>query len=268
MKHITSKIIKTFVILVIAFFLVFINPKGFFDPVRSVFLDIFSPFARASHNIGRSIRGTVDFLGSISDLRKENEELLRENNDLSSKVAELSSEKNENRMLREQLDLVPRDDFDLVSSFVSAQDPQRLDSWVLIDKGTINGIKEGMPVIVSGGILVGRISEAYPDNAKVELLSSPTSSINGIDSVTNSRGIVRGEYGLGLVLGMVPQSDTINQGDDVVTSGLGSDTPKGLLIGKIKEVRMSQDRLFQEAIVAPRVKYSKLDIVFVIKSKK
>lgn len=268
MKHITSKIIKTLVILVIAFFLVFINPKGFFDPVRSFFLDIFSPFARASHNIGRSIRGTVDFLGSISDLRKENEELLRENNDLSSEVAKLSSEKNENRMLREQLDLVPRDDFDLVSSFVSAQDPQRLDSWVLIDKGTTDGIKEGMPVIVSGGILVGRISEAYPDNAKVELLSSPTSSINGIDSVTNSRGIVRGEYGLGLVLGMVPQSDTINQGDDVVTSGLGSDTPKGLLIGKIKEVRMSQDRLFQEAIVAPRVKYSKLDIVFVIKSKK
>jgi len=268
LKHITSKIIKTLVILVIAFFLVFINPKGFFDPVRSVFLNIFSPFGRASHNIGRSIRGTVDFLGSISDLRKENEELLRENNELSSEVAKLSSEKNENRMLREQLDLVPRDDFELVSSFVSAQDPQRLDSWVLIDKGTKDGIREGMPVIVSGGILVGRVSESYPDNAKVELLSSPTSSINGIDSVTNSRGIVRGEYGLGLVLGMVPQSDTINQGDDVVTSGLGSDTPKGLLIGKIKEVRMSQDRLFQEAIVAPRVKYSKLDIVFVIKSKK
>jgi len=268
LKHLTSKIIKTLVILIVGFALVFLNPSGFFNPLRAFFLRAVTPFERASHNIGKSISGSVEFLGSISELRKENESLLRENNDLNSQVAELSSEKKENRMLREQLDLIPKDDFSLVSSFVSAQDPQRLDSWVLIDKGSDDGISDGMPVIVSSGILVGRISEVYASNAKVELLSSPTSSINGVDVATNSRGIVRGEYGLGLVLGMVPQSDTINQGDDVVTSGLGSDTPKGLLIGKIKEVRMSQDRLFQEAIVAPRIKYSKLDIVFVIKNKK
>ncbi|NTU66606.1 MAG: rod shape-determining protein MreC [Candidatus Moranbacteria bacterium] len=268
MKQLTSKITKTLIILIVGFFLVFLNPKGLFDPLRDFFIRIATPFERASYNVGKSFRGTIDFLGSISDLRKENEDLLRENNELSSQVAELSSEKNENKMLREQMDLVPKEDFDLVSSFVSAQDPQRLDSWVLIDKGSSDGISEGMPVIVSNGILVGRISEVYSSNAKVELLSSPTSSINGVDAATNSRGIVRGEYGLGLVLGMVPQSDTISQGDDVVTSGLGSDTPKGLLIGKIKEVRMSQDRLFQEAIVAPRVKYSKLDLVFVIKNKR
>jgi cell shape-determining protein MreC len=47
---------------------------------------------------------------------------------------------------------------------------------------------------------------------------------------------------------------------------LGSDTPRGLLIGKIQQVGLSDDKLFQQAIVSPRIKYSKLDTVFVIKN--
>lgn len=183
-------------------------------------------------------------------------------------MASLSQEKEENRSLREQLDLAPRRDYELVSAFVSAQDSQGSDSWVYLDKGTADGIAAGMPVIVSNGILVGFVEEAYAGNAKVAMLTAPSATVNAADVQTGSRGIIQGEYGLGLVFGMVSQDERIGEGDDVVTSGLGSDIPRGLLIGKIKEIRQSPNGLFQEASIVPKVKYSKLDTVFVIKGKK
>ena len=77
---------------------------------------------------------------------------------------------------------------------------------------------------------------------------------------------MRGEYGLGIVLDLVAQTDAINNGDTIVTSGLGSNMPKGLLIGKIQELGTSADKLFQPALITPQIKYSKLDVVFVIKN--
>jgi len=48
---------------------------------------------------------------------------------------------------------------------------------------------------------------------------------------------------------------------------LSKEIPKGLLIGKVQEVMNSPDRLYKQAIITPRVKYSDIDIVFVVKNK-
>jgi cell shape-determining protein MreC len=42
--------------------------------------------------------------------------------------------------------------------------------------------------------------------------------------------------------------------------------PKGLLIGRLQDVRPTADKLFQQAVIVPQVQYSDLDIVFVIKN--
>lgn len=217
-------------------------------------------FYLGSHKVGN----TINFLGSISELKKENESLIIENNKLASEVAMLSSQKNENETLREQLNLAPRDKFNLKSSFIIGQDPQGLGTWVMIDKGSDDGIASGMPVIVSEGILIGKTDEVYPDSTKIDLLTSPTSTINAVDLETGARGVVRGEFGLGVVLDMVSQTDSLNVGDTIVTSGLGSNMPKGLLVGRIQDVKPTDDKLFQQAIITPRVKYSKLDTAFVL----
>jgi rod shape-determining protein MreC len=185
---------------------------------------------------------------------------------LSSEAAALRDEKNQNQILREQLGLIPKDKFDLEASFVIGQDPERYEGWILIDKGSSSGIKVGMPVIVSNSILIGKISEVYIGTSRVKLLTDSSSVINAIDTETNAKGIIRGEYGLGIILDLVSQNDIINTGDTVVTSGLGGDFPRGLLIGKIQEIKLTQDKLFQQAIIATRARYSKLDVVFVIKN--
>jgi len=259
------KLKKLLIILAISGALIFFNPAGIFNPVRSLFLAVTSHIQKSFSFVSFKTNNWIEFMTSISKLKKENADLIKENNKLVSAVALLSEEKRENEILREQLDLLPRDKYGLEACFVIGQDPQTLGSWILIDKGRTQGIKEDMPVIVGEGILIGKISEVQLNTAKVNLLTNSSSTINALDLETGSRGVVKGEYGLGVVMDMVAQTDAINQGDTVVTSGLGSQMPKGLLIGKIQEVRTAGDKLFQNALVIPRVKYNKLEVVFVVK---
>jgi rod shape-determining protein MreC len=266
MSHyrVASKIFLLLFIMAVSFLLIFFNPKGLFGPVRKVVFSIAYPFQKVLYFVSKKGSNTVDFIASISDLKKENTRLLHENNQLAAEVAALSDQKKENESLRAQLDLAPRESFVLTSAFVIGQDPQGLGTWILIDKGADKGISAGMPVIVADSILVGKVEEVFPDSAKVNLLSNPTSVINATDLDTSARGVVKGEFGLGILLDMVAQTDVINAGDTVVTSGLGGNLPKGLLVGRIQDVKATDDRLFQQALVIPRVKYQKLDMVFVI----
>ena len=264
-KYFTSKIVKLATTIIVCAFLIFFNPKNIFNPVRRIFLTIASPFQEIFYGASQKIGETTSFLISISDIKKDNANLSKENNSLAAEVAMLKQIESENVILREQLNLAPRDKFSLISGFIVGQDPEGSESWVIFDKGGKDGLVPGMSVIVDNGILVGKVDEVYFSSSKINLLTSSTSSVNVSDVETGAKGIIRGEYGLGLVMDMVTQADVLNVGDTIITSGLGSNIPKGLLVGKIKEVKVSQDKLFQRAVVISRLKFSKLDVVFVIK---
>lgn len=260
-----KNILQVFVVVLIGLCLVVLNPKRLFSPVREFFFDVARPFQKTFYFLSANIHGFFDFIGSISELKKENEQLTNENNTLSGEVASLREQEGENKALREQLGLIPKEKFHLEASFVIGQNPQKLGSWLLVDKGSSSGIETGMPVIASEGILVGKVEEAYSQSSRVVLLSDSGSAINAVDLETGTKGIVKGEYALGIIMDMISQSDIVNVGDMIVTSGLGSDIPQGLLIGKVKEVRTSKDELFQQALIIPRIKYSGLETVFMIK---
>ena len=264
-KFFTRKFYKFLAIIFIFLGLVFLNPKGIFNPLRAFVIKITYPFQKTFSLTGKSLADSWRFLSSISAVKYENEKLLKENFSLLSELTMLRDQKKENENLRVQLDLIPKDKFNLESSFVIGQDPQGLGSWILIDKGASKGIQVGMPVIFSEGLLVGKVEEVYANSSKVSLLSNAESAINATDLETGAKGILKGEYGLGIILDLVSQKEAINVGDTIITSGLGSDIPKGLLIGKIQEVRFSEDKLFQQAIVNPNIKAGNLEVVFVVK---
>lgn len=265
-KFFTPKLVKFLAVAAISLGLVFFNPAGIINPAKTIFLKAAYPFQKTFYLISKTVSGTFEFLGSISNLKKENERLLRENDSLAAEIASLRGAKKENELLKEQLKLTSQSQFDLESAFVIGRNPERLGNWIIIDKGSSSGISPGMPVIVSDGILVGKIEEVYSRSSKVNLLTDSTSAVNAVDLDTGAKGIIKGEYGLGIVMDMVSQTDVLNEGDMVITSGLGSNLPKGLLVGKIQEVRATGDKLFQQALVSPRLKYSKLEVVSVIKT--
>jgi len=264
-KFFTKKSSKFLIVALICFAIIFLNPKGFFTPLRIFVFKLAYPFQKTFYLTGKSINRYSNFVRSLSEIKQENERLIKENHLLQSEFSKLKDQKKENAVLRSQLDLIPRDNFELEASFVIGQDLQGLGSWIMIDKGRSDGIKSGMSVIFSQGILIGKVEEVFSDTSKVVLLSHSDSVINAIDLETGARGVLKGKYGLGIILDLVSQKEVLNLGDMVTTSGLGSSMPKGLLIGKIQEVRSSIDNLFQQAVINPSAKFQKLDVVFVIK---
>lgn len=240
------------------------NPYNLLYPARAFFGFIGSPFEKVFSVVGFYVDSSTEFLSSIGNLKKDNETLLSNNRRLIAENARLTDMQKENETLRRELDLLPRGTFTLKAAEVVGIDQQNSGNWILINKGTSDGIQKGMVVIVDQSAVVGRVSEASPNTAKVILLTSPESTVNGVDTQTEARGIVRGQYGLGITLDTVLRTDTLKAGDDIVTSGLGGDFPRGLLLGKVDATYASEDTLFQQVTLVPVVNFSKLRTVFVI----
>lgn len=266
MKGFSSrKLFKILAVVVIFGLLVFFNPQNFFNPFRAVFGKIAYPFQIFSYSISYKISDTRDFLVSIGQLKDENRRMIKENQELLSENAKLRDMERENGFLREQVGLIPREKFDLEASPVISQDLQGSGNWIEIGKGSDSGIREGMAVIVSKGILVGRVQQVFSDRSRVLLLSNSKSGVGVVVSQTGAKGIVKGEYGLGMIVDSILQNDSVSIGNEVVTTGMVGDIPRGLFVGTVQQVRPSNDHLFQQAIISSPIDVSKLETVFVIK---
>lgn len=267
-KFSSSKLFKTLIVLIVFGFLVFFNPKNFFDPMRGVLSVLVYPFQIFSYSIFYKAGNVRDFFLSIGQLKDENRTMVKENQNLLAENAKLRDMERENIFLREQVGLLPRDKFELEAVSVISQDPQGSGNWIEINKGSSEGISEGMTVIVSQGILIGRIQQVFSGKSKVMLLSNPKSVIGVAVSQSGAKGIAKGEYGLGVIVDSILQADIVNVGDEIVTTGIGGDVPRGLLVGTVQQVRPSNDRLFQQAVISSPINVSKLETVFIVKENK
>ena len=234
--------------------------------IKNIFYTVTYPAQKILATTAQKISGFGDTISSIGKLQKENETLFKENIKLQSEIAKLKNVATENEYLRRELKLLPMKKFDLISAQIVGREIYKNSDWILIDKGGSDNLKVGMPVIVENGVLVGKVDEVYPHNSKIILLTNSKSKINAVTSETEAKGIVKSEYGLGVVLDMVLQTDYLKIGDTVVTSNISQTIPGGLLIGKIAEVQTSEDQLFQRAILSLPINFSKLRFVFVIKN--
>lgn len=231
---------------------------------RTVFGTIAFPLQNVTAFVGYHVGQLASFFSSIGTLKRENEQLLEENTNLKAENALLADQSRENELLRQEIQLAPRDRFSLIAAEVIGRDSASSGGAVLINKGTSSGVGKGMAVIAGAGTLIGRVAEVTPLSSRVLLISDSGSAINAVAGAHEARGVVRGEYGLGLVLDLVLQSDTLASGDEVITSGLGGDIPRGLLIGSVTSIESSADRLFQRATLASPLHIDQIRFVSVV----
>lgn len=263
-KFFRSKFSTFFSLLAIGMAMILWSPDFVTFSLHRVFGTIAAPFQGFTSFLGFQFHGVTSFFESVGSLKSENERLSSENLDLLAENALLRDEAKENERLRKEIDLLPRDRFSFRAAEVIGQDSASSGGWIVIRSGAQNGTRVGMPVVVGKGMLIGRIVEVSAFSAKVLLLSDSSSAVNAVDELTGARGIVKGEYGTGLTLDMVLPSDSLAGGDTVITSGLGGEFPRGLLIGSVNAVRPSPDQLFQQASIVPPIRYRELTVVFIL----
>jgi len=226
-------------------------------------------FSLDEHNINTWIRDpdwskfTAEAGISFNNLFEQNQACISKLRSLAVNQTDFKQIKEENNILRAQLNFVKAK-----KSFVTADvvgKEMGLSNVIIINRGEVSGLKIDQPVIAGEGFLVGKVVKVEKDMAFIRLLSDNQSKIAAaVLNKIKTMGVVSGEHGLSLNLGMVPQTEELDVGDEVVTSGLELKMPRGLLIGKIQTIQKQSYEPFQSAALEPFVGLSKLSIVTVL----
>ena len=201
-----------------------------------------------------------------SELADENRRYQEEVDRLRSEVVRLQEVQQENDDLRNLLGLRQQNPaMQLVPVRVIGSDPSPFTQSIMIDRGSNDGVRQDMVVVTWRG-LVGRVIEVNPTSAKVLLLTDVNSSVSVRvqDPSSRATGVVRGLSDGSLLMEHVPQRDTLETDELVITSGLGGVYPEGLVVGKIARVQRKDVDVFQEAIIEPAVDMTKLERLYVM----
>lgn len=236
---------------------------GFLGPVGWVFDHTVVPVGRGLTGAGTGTGHFFHTLGQLGNLARDNADLKQQNEQLRAQLAALGEVKQENIELRTQAGLNAAAGWKTVGADIVAYQPDSYRQYLTIDRGSANGVKVG-EAATSNGLLIGQVSEVTPTTAKVILLNDPEFRLAVRDQDSNATGVLSGQLGAGLIMDKISQTDHVNSGDTVVTSGLGGGMPAGLAIGRIETVNSAQNTVFQSAAVSPSADLGRLRLIFII----
>lgn len=205
--------------------------------------------------------GFFENIENIKDVYEQNKVLkaqLDEYAKLAEKVKRLEKRNAELEDVLGKLDDPDLSDYNIRHAHVIARSPDRWNQQVTINKGSKDGVKRNMAVITAEG-MIGKVSSVNPFSSTVQLMSDPgrtnmiSAVIYGEKDEQNINGTISGydTEKQALLLKMIPYDVALKEGQTVVTSGLGSVFPEGLIIGKVQDVSPDPQGLTQIAYVQP-----------------
>jgi rod shape-determining protein MreC len=169
----------------------------------------------------------------------------------------------ENKRLKNLLSFKQKSQFKVIAARVIARSPDSWSSIMIIDKGSHHGIKPGMVVISYLG-LVGRVVENTEFTSKIMLINDSNLSVSCLVQRSRQEGLVSGTLGSSLIMKYLPKECDIKISDLIVTSGLSSSYPKGLIVGTVVDIAEEFSGLSRYAIIKPAVNLSDIEEALVI----
>lgn len=237
---------------------------GYLAPISRVAL---SPFISTQTWLASRYLAIRDFMTAPRDvarLTQLNAQLEAEVSRLQSQIIELQQQNSELQVLSALLDFArTHSENEYITAAVIGRDISPFLHYVIINRGSDDGLRRGMPVVSSQG-LVGRIAAVTAVGARVQLITDPDTAINVRIQPSGAEGLLQGSITGDISVAAIPQDASIQTGDLILTSGLGGNFPPDMLIGQISGVRQRPVELFQTATVEPVVDFSQLEIVLVI----
>jgi rod shape-determining protein MreC len=240
------------------------SDKGPLHSIQNFFLDLVSPVARAFSKIFRPIKDGVVNVFHLPSLSKENSDLQKEVDQLRRERIEARELEAENQELKELLKWSETQaEMDTVGADIVGQSPDNWQRMMIVNKGSSDGIKKYMAVVMEEG-LIGRVISVGARSSVVQLITDSRSGIGARDQHSRETGIMEGQNEE--VLRFVPMKDDaeIKVGDIMETSGLGGTCPPGIVIGRVSSVKKRSSGLTRLVEVKPFVEFSKLDQVLII----
>ncbi|HEU4579876.1 MAG TPA: rod shape-determining protein MreC [Polyangiaceae bacterium] len=232
-------------------------------------LTVSAPIEYTCSALARGVSSLLSEYVYLVDVKRDNNRLAYQTSRLQAKVNQLSVVEAENRRLRRLLGLRDRVGAETVSALVVSKDTTdyfRV-AQVTLD-APVRNIRPNMPVLSLDGV-VGTVRRVAGESVQVQLAVDSGFGVDVVVERTGARGFVRGGGDSNRYLvrvELVQSSDSIDNGDILVTSGVGCRFPKGLPVAKVTKVVKKDFGVYQTVEAEPVVDFSRLSEVLIVTS--
>lgn len=270
-KQISTKfmlLIMTLVCISAIFISLTFNISG--GPLNAVAGYVFVPMQKGINSTGKWFVDKSKYFQSL-------DEVLEENASLQDQIADLTDQLNTSKLEQYELDnyreLLELDEkypsYEKVAASVIAKDNSNWFTTFTIDRGSNDGIKPGMNVI-SGGGLVGIVTDVGPNFAKVRSIIDDSSNVSAMIASTGDNFNVKGdlqsmkEDKVITFSELIDEDNEVKVGDPVVTSYVSDLYQQGILIGYVSSIEDNANNLTKLGTITPVVDFEHIQEVLVI----
>lgn len=258
-------IISVAVVLVLSILIAVLSSVS--SPISSVIGTVTSPVQKALHSAAEKKDGIVKSIGDNKELLDEIERLKKENAELSEKLVDYDNILHQNEFYEQYLGIKEKNTEMLFQSAkVISYDSSDPYKGFSIDVGLVDGVSLHDPVVTEAG-LVGYVTEIAPTYSKITTVLSPKLKAGGVDSRTSDEGLISGRADLSgdnkCYFYNLQRTCSVSVGDFVVTSG-GSVFPKGLIVGKVIDIKQNTKDTSLYAVLSSGIDFDDLSDVMVI----
>lgn len=253
-------------IVIISVGILLLGLGGYFNQISNMVLN---PVTGTMEWIYIRVQAVSDLINSpddLTELQAHNLELKAEIAELQSEIIQYQENQKDYEIISALLDFATEElQNEYMTALVIARDSSPFLRYIIVNKGSDDGILRGMPVVNEQG-LIGRVSSVATNAARIQLITDPASNVNVVIQPNNVAAVVSGSVTGELSVEMIAQDAVINPDDIGLTMGIGSNFPGDIVVGAITSVRKQATALFQEATIESRVDFDSLKLVLIIVS--
>ena len=229
---------------------------------------IMSPLRSGVSAITRQVERYYDYIFSYESLQAENDYLRNRIAQMEEEMRNAAALERENRRYEALLDLHEKNiDYVLTSSYIVSWDSSGWKSAFTINKGTDDGLSEGLIVITELGQVVGTITDIGGNWATVTTILDSSMEISASVASSGYTGVVHGslnsdEAGM-LHMSYLPSNAVLRNNDQVVTTG-STIYPKDLILGYVMDAGYDETGLSKYATLLPACDFDGLEQIFIV----
>lgn len=246
--------------------------SGALHSVQGAGSTVLRPFQVAATRIAQPFRDAYDYVDGLANARAENKRLKKEIAAMRARDVQRAALAARYPSLVQLLHFEQGRAFPngyrAVNTAVTSFPTGPFAHSLVIDAGSSSGVRVNDPV-VSEGSLVGHVSNVFPDQAQVTLLTDTDSFVAARDLDTGVGGGIQAGTGGTLSLNEVLKQYKVKQGDVIVTAGTHNAQypdlyPYGIPIGRVSSVGATDTASFLQVQVQPYVNFGSIDSVAVL----
>lgn len=231
--------------------------------IRVVGITVISPFSITINAVGGLIGDLSKSYFFLRSADNENRRLREENASLQLEVLRLRGVASALPRLEGIRQMLQQSEFDGVVVSVVGRGTPFYAGRLLIGQGSLQGVKLNQPILAEQAAL-GRVVTLSPLVSEAELLTNSGAAAGALLEKSRFQGVIMGDGTSMLRLEFIPNSEPVEVGDRILTSGTDGIYPKDVPLGKVVSISPG-DMTYQDIVVEPFFDVHRLEEVVLLK---